>query len=377
MATNTKRDYYEVLGVTRTATDQEIKSAYRKLAMRYHPDKNPDDPSAEEKFKECSEAYSVLADAQQRSRYDQFGHAAVGGGAGPGVDFNSAVFTDLSDLFGDMFGFGDLFGGGGRRRTRAQRGQDLREDITIEFEEAAFGVTTSIDVTKHESCDTCSGTGVAPGKSATTCKTCQGRGQVRYQQGFFSIARTCTSCGGVGQVISDPCSACRGEGRVLKKRELEVKVPAGVEDGMRMRYAGQGEPGYFGGPAGDLYIVLHVKEHDFFQRDGRDLHCSIPISFPQAALGAEIEIPTLDGMHKLKVPEGTQSGTVFRIKGKGVPVVNGHGKGDLMVEVRVQVPTKLNKRQKELLNELAGLTTVDNKPSKDPSIMSKVKEFFN
>jgi molecular chaperone DnaJ len=291
------------------------------------------------------------------------------------VDFNSAAFTDLSDLFGDMFGFGDLFGSG-RRRTRAQRGADLREDVTIEFEEAVFGVTQSIEVTKHESCDTCNGSGIAPGKSASQCRTCGGRGQVRYQQGFFSISRTCTSCGGAGQVITDPCSKCHGEGRVVKKRTMEVKVPAGVEDGMRMRYSGQGEPGAFGGPMGDLYVVLHVKEHDFFQRDGHNLICSIPVSFPQAALGAEIEIPTLDGSHKLKVPEGTQSGTMFRVKGKGVPVLNGHGKGDLMVEIKVQVPIKLSKRQKELLTELAGVTAVDNKPSKDTSFVNKVREFF-
>jgi len=360
--------------VTRTATDQEIKSAYRKLAMKYHPDKNPDDPTAEDRFKECSEAYGVLADSQQRSRYDQFGHAGVGGGSG--VDFNSAAFTDLSDLFGDMFGFGDIFGGGGRRRTRAQRGADLREDIQLEFEEAVFGTTTNIEVNKHESCETCNGSGIAPGKSASQCRTCSGRGQMRYQQGFFSISRTCTTCGGAGQVISDPCNKCRGEGRVVKQRTLEVKVPAGVEDGMRMRYASQGEPGFFGGPAGDLYVVLHVKEHAFFERDGHNLHCSIPISFPQAALGAEIEIPTLEGTYKLKVPEGTQSGTIFRVKGKGVPVLNQHGKGDIMVEVRVDVPKKLNKRQRELLNELSGLTTVDNKPSKGADFVSKVKEFF-
>jgi molecular chaperone DnaJ len=316
----------------------------------------------------------VLADAQQRSRYDQFGHAGVGGGAG--VDFNSAAFTDLSDLFGDMFGFGDLFGGGGRRRTRAQRGADLREDINLEFEEAVFGASMNIEVNKHESCDTCKGSGIAPGKSASQCRTCGGRGQMRYQQGFFSISRTCTTCGGAGQVITDPCTKCRGEGRVVKQRTLEVKVPAGVEDGMRMRYASQGEPGFYGGPAGDLYVVLHVKDHDFFQRDGHNLHCSIPISFPQAALGAEIEIPTLDGTHKLKIPEGTQSGTVFRVKGKGVPVLNQHGKGDIMVEVRVDVPKKLNKRQRELLSELSGLTPVDNKPSKGADFVSKVKEFF-
>ncbi len=364
-----------MLGVVRTATDQEIKSAYRKLAIKYHPDKNPDDPTAEEKFKECSEAYGVLADAQQRARYDQFGHAGVGGAGGPGVDFNSAAFTDLSDLFGDMFGFGDLFGTG-RRRSRAQRGADLREDITLEFEEAVFGVTQNIEVNKHETCDTCRGSGVAPGKSAAQCRTCGGRGQVRYQQGFFSISRACTNCGGTGEVITDPCTKCRGEGRVLKQRTLEVKVPAGVEDGMRMRYAGQGEPGYQGGPAGDLYVVLHVKEHAFFQRDGHHLHCSIPISFPQAALGAEVEIPTLDGTYKLKIPEGTQTGTVFKVRGKGIPILNQHGKGDLMVEVRVDVPRKLNKRQRELLTELWQHTTVDNKPTRDKDFVSKVKEFF-
>jgi molecular chaperone DnaJ len=234
----------------------------------------------------------------------------------------------------------------------------------------------NVEVNKHESCETCNGSGIAAGKSASQCRTCGGRGQMRYQQGFFSISRTCTTCGGAGQVITDPCTNCRGEGRVVKQRTLEVKVPAGVEDGMRMRYASQGEPGFYGGPAGDLYVVLHVKEHAFFQRDGHDLHCSIPISYPQAALGTEIEIPTLEGTHKLKIPEGTQGGTKFRIRGKGVPVLNGHGKGDIMVEVRVDVPKKLNKRQRELLNELSGLTAVDNKPSKDPSIMSKVKEFF-
>ena len=364
--------------MTRTSSDQEIKSAYRKLAMQFHPDRNPDDPAAEEKFKECSEAYSVLADAQQRARYDQFGHAGVSSpGSGAGVDFNSAIFTDFSDIFGDLFGISDLFGGGsGRRRTRAQRGADLREDITLEFEEAAFGVTTSIEVHKHESCENCVGSGIAPGKSAQTCKTCGGRGQQRYQQGFFSIARTCSACGGAGQVINDPCQKCKGEGRLMKERTLEVKVPAGVEDGMRMRYASQGEPGYFGGPAGDLYVVLHVKEHAFFQRDGHHLHCAIPVSFSQAALGAEIEIPTLEGTHKLKVPEGTQSGTVFKIRGKGIPVLNGHGKGDLMVEVNVQVPTRLTKRQRELLGELGQISSVDNKPQKDPTIISKVKEFF-
>jgi molecular chaperone DnaJ len=376
-ATNVKRDYYEVLGVARTCSDQEIKTAYRKLAMQHHPDRNPDDPHAEEKFKECSEAYSVLADPQKRAAYDRYGHAGVGTSGGAGVDFNSVIFQDFSDVFSDLFGFGDLFGGGGRgRRSRAQRGADLREDIDLDFEEAVFGVTREVEVRKHEACESCDGSGIAPGKSAQPCRTCQGRGQIRYQQGFFSIARTCSACEGSGQVVTDPCTTCRGEGRVLKTKKLEVKVPAGVEDGTRMRYTGQGEPGVYGGPAGDLYMVLHVKDHAFFERDGRDLRCRIPISFSQAALGAEIEIPTMDGTHTLKIPEGTQSGTVFKIRGKGVPSVNSHGKGDLLVETKVLTPSKLNKRQRELLLELGALGHVENKPE-NKTLFSKVKDMFS
>ncbi len=377
-ATNVKRDYYEVLGVVRTSSEQEIKTAYRKLAMQHHPDRNPDDPHAEEKFKECSEAYSVLADPQKRAAYDRYGHAGVGSsGGGGGVDFNSVIFQDFSDVFSDLFGFGDLFGGGrGRGRSRAQRGADLREDIDLDFEEAVFGVTREVEVRKHEACEQCDGSGIAPGKSAQTCRTCGGRGQIRYQQGFFSIARTCSACEGAGQVVSDPCQTCRGDGRVLKTKKLEVKVPAGVEDGTRMRYTGQGEPGVYGGPTGDLYMVLHVKEHAFFERDGRDLHCRIPISFSQAALGAEIEIPTMDGTHTLKIPEGTQSGTIFKIRGKGVPSVNSHGKGDLLVETKVLTPAKLNKRQRELLLELSALGHVENKPE-NKTLFSKVKDIFS
>jgi molecular chaperone DnaJ len=377
-ATNVKRDYYEVLGVVRTSSEQEIKTAYRKLAMQHHPDRNPDDPHAEEKFKECSEAYSVLADPQKRAAYDRYGHAGVGNaGGGGGVDFNSVIFQDFSDVFSDLFGFGDLFGGGrGRGRSRAQRGADLREDIDLDFEEAVFGVTREVEVRKHEACEQCDGSGIAPGKSAQTCRTCGGRGQIRYQQGFFSIARTCTACEGSGQVVTDPCQTCRGEGRVLKTKKLEVKVPAGVEDGTRMRYTGQGEPGVYGGPTGDLYMILHVKEHAFFERDGRDLHCRIPISFSQAALGAEIEVPTMDGTHTLKIPEGTQSGTIFKIRGKGVPSVNSHGKGDLLVETKVLTPAKLNKRQRELLLELGALGHVENKPE-NKTLFSKVKDMFS
>lgn len=375
MPSNVKRDYYEVLGVQRGATDQEIKSAYRKLALQYHPDRNPNNPDAEEKFKECSEAYAVLADSEKRGLYDRFGHAGVGG-AGAGQGFDPTVFQDFSDIFGEFFGFGDLFGGGrGGRRSRAQRGADLREDITLEFEEAVFGVEKQITYRKQENCDVCSGSGSAGGKAPTTCRSCGGRGQVRYQQGFFSIARTCPNCQGSGSVISDPCAKCKGEGRLLQSKTIDAKVPAGVEDGTRIRFSGVGEAGIHGGPPGDLYVVLHVKEHPFFQRQGTDLYCLVPISVTQAALGAEIQVPTLDGEHTLKIPEGTQSGTMLKLRNKGVPVLNGHGKGDLFIEVRVQTPTKLTKRQRELLQELQGITQVENKPQRH-SLLGKMKDMF-
>jgi len=376
LAANTKRDYYEVLGVTRTATDVEIKSAYRKLAMTYHPDRNPNNPDAEEKFKEITEAYAILADGEKRSLYDRFGHAGVSGSAAGPAGFDPAIFQDFGDIFGEFFGFGDLFGGGGgRRRSRAQRGADLREDLYLEFDEAVFGVEKQVKVRRHEACDGCRGSGAAPGKGPVTCRACDGRGQIRYQQGFFSIARTCSTCQGSGSVITDPCPKCKGEGRVLRERAVETKVPAGVEDGTRIRFAGLGEAGAFGGPAGDLYVVLHVKEHLFFEREGNDLYCVVPISFPQAALGTEIMVPTFEGEHRLKVPEGTQSGTSFRIRGKGVPVLNGRGKGDLFVEVRIQTPAKLGKRQRELLAELGELTPVENKPQRR-SLLGRVKDMF-
>jgi len=375
LPSNVKRDYYEILGVQRGASDQEIKSAYRKLALQFHPDRNPNNPDAEEKFKECSEAYAVLADSEKRGLYDRFGHAGVGG-AGAGVGFDASVFQDFSDIFGEFFGFGDLFGGGrGGRRSRSQRGADLREDITLEFEEAVFGVEKQITYRKHENCEVCSGSGSAGGKAPTTCRSCGGRGQVRYQQGFFSIARTCPNCQGAGSVISDPCTKCKGEGRVLQSKTIDAKVPAGVEDGTRIRFSGVGEAGIHGGPPGDLYVVLHVKEHPFFQRQGTDLYCIVPISMTQAALGAEIPVPTLDGEHTLKIPEGTQSGTVLKIRNKGVPVLNGHGKGDLFVEVRMQTPTKLSKRQRELLLELQGITQVENKPQRH-TLLGKMKDMF-
>ncbi|HEY1731801.1 MAG TPA: molecular chaperone DnaJ [Terriglobales bacterium] len=371
-----KRDYYEVLSVSRTANDQEIKSAYRKLALQFHPDRNPDNPEAEERFKECSEAYAVLADTEKRARYDRFGHAGVGSSAGPGGGFDATVFNDFQDIFGDLFGFGDMFGGqGGRGRSRAQRGADLREDLTLEFEEAVFGVTKQVEVRRHEECEQCKGSGVAPGKSPISCTTCGGRGQMRYQQGFFSITRACSTCGGSGKLIVDPCNQCRGQGRVTRDRTVTVKVPAGVDEGARILYSNEGEAGAFGGPSGDLYVVLHVKEHSFFEREGKNLYCVVTVSFTQAALGAEIQVPTLEGAQALKVPEGTQTGTNFKLKNKGVPVLNGHVRGDLLVEVKVQTPAKLNKRQRELMQELHTTLTVENKPV-SRSLLNKVKEIF-
>jgi len=374
LANNGKRDYYEVLGVTRTATEVEIKSAYRKLAMTYHPDRNPNNPDAEDKFKELTEAYAILADAEKRSLYDRFGHAGVGNAGGPG-GFDPAIFQDFGDIFGEFFGFGDLFGGGGRRRTRAQRGADLREDLNLEFDEAFFGAEKHVKVRRHEACDACHGSGAAPGKSPVQCRSCNGRGQVRYQQGFFSIARTCPTCQGAGSVITDPCPKCKGEGRLVRERTVETKVPAGVENGTRIRFSGLGEAGAFGGPAGDLYVVLHVKEHAFFEREGNDLYCVVPVSFPQVALGTEIMVATMEGDYKLKIPEGTQSGTSFRIRNRGVPVLNGHGKGDLFVEMRVQTPSKLTKRQRELLSELGQLSLVENKPQRR-SLLGRMKDMF-
>jgi molecular chaperone DnaJ len=355
-----KRDYYEVLGVSRTANDQELKSAYRKLAMQYHPDRNPGDKQAEEKFKEASEAYGVLSDENKRAQYDRFGHAGVGASMG---GFDASAFQDLSEIFGDLFGFGDAFGGG-RRRSRAQRGGDLRADITIELKDAIFGKTTEIPIRKTETCASCHGTGAAQGKQPATCSTCGGRGQLRYQQGFFSVARTCGTCGGTGQVITDPCKTCRGEGRLVREHKMQVEVPAGVEDGTRIRYQGEGEAGAFGGPAGDLYIVVHVEEDPRFVRDGNNLHCMVSVSFPQAALGTDVSVPTFEGDYTLRIPPGTQSGQQIPIRNKGVPVLRGRGRGDLVVHVEVQVPKKLTVRQRELLEELASITDVDEKHDK-------------
>src|SRR5580658_3176035 len=375
----TKLDYYEVLSVSRDASDQELKTSYRKLAMQYHPDRNPDDPSAEAKFKECSEAYSVLSDPEKRAAYDRYGHAAFqnGGGGNPftGGGFSGSV--DLGDIFGEMFGeMFNMGGAGGRRASRVQRGRDLRYDLSLEFEEAVFGKEKEIKIRRMETCTDCKGTGASRGKAPVTCTQCGGRGQQRFQQGFFSVARTCSVCGGTGTLIVDPCTTCKGETRVQRDHTILVKVPAGVEQDTRIRYQGEGESGKFAGPAGDLYVVLSVKKHKFFERDGDDLHCVMPISFPQAALGTELEIETLHGPELLKVPEGTQSGKEFRLRGKGVPHLNAHGRGDLIVEVRVQTPAKLTRQQKELMRQLSESLKVDNVPQ-SRGLFDKVKEMFS
>jgi molecular chaperone DnaJ len=352
-----KRDYYEVLGVPRSAGDSDIKSAYRKLAMRYHPDRNPGDKAAEERFKEAAEAYAVLADSEKRAMYDRFGHAGVSSSAGGPGGFDPSVFSGFEDILGglgDIFGFGDLFGGT-RRRGGPQRGADLRYDLEIPFEEAAIGVETTIQIPRQENCETCRGSGAAPGSSPTSCPQCRGQGQVRFQQGFFTVARTCPQCRGAGKIITKPCESCRGAGRVTRQRKLTVKIPAGIATGQQLRLQDEGESGAHGGPPGHLYVVVHVQEHEFFRRDGNNLFCEIPVNFSTLALGGDIQVPTLNGRETVKVPEGTQTGTTLRLRGQGLPDVSGRGKGDLFATVQVQTPKKLSKEQRQLLEQLAQL----------------------
>jgi molecular chaperone DnaJ len=378
-----KRDYYEVLGVEREATDQQIKSAYRKLALKHHPDRNPGDREAEGRFKEAAEAYAVLADRDKRSLYDRFGHAGVtGAGGGPG-GIDPTIFADFSDIFaglGETFGFGDIFGAR-RRRGGPQRGSDLRYDLEISFEESATGTDTTIQIPREETCETCKGSGAAPGTSAETCNQCRGSGQLRYQQGFLTVARPCPNCRGTGKTISKPCQTCRGAGRVARDRKLTVKIPPGIATGQRLRLHAEGEHGSAGGPPGDLYVVVHVQEHHFFHREGDDLYCELPIGFPTLALGGSVKVPTLNGREELHIPSGTQAGARFKLRGKGMPNVSGRGHGDLHVIANVAVPKKLTKEQKHLLEELSkSLPTLDvdadrNEPGDKP-FFERVKDIF-
>ena len=374
---STKRDYYDVLSVGKSASDQEIKSAYRKLAMQYHPDRNPGNNGAEEKFKEAAEAYAVLGDPQKRAQYDRFGHAGVNAGGGGFSGFDPNVFADFSDILGDIFGFGDLFGGSRRGGKRSQRGADLRYDMSLTFEEAAFGTKKKIQYSRHELCAECGGSGGAKGGGGSaTCGTCKGYGQVRFQQGFFSITRTCSECRGAGQVIKDPCKACHGDRVVVRERSLEVKVPAGVDNGDKLRVTGEGEVGGPGAQSGDLYVVLNVRDHEIFERREHDLYCHVSVSFPQAALGAEISVVTLEGeQERLRIPPGTQSGTVFRVKGRGVARRGGSARGDLYVTADILIPAKLTREQKELISKLNETFQHDNKPI-EKRLLDRVKEIF-
>ncbi len=370
-----KRDYYEVLSVSRSASGEEIKRAYRKLAVKYHPDKNPDDPHAEEKFKELGEAYDVLSDREKRAAYDRFGHAAFAQGGG-----RAGGFHDPFDIFREVFGGGgggifESFFGGGVQADGSQRGSDLRYDMQVTLEEAAFGVEKEIEVRKLDACDKCKGSGAAPGSRAVTCPTCRGRGQVVSSRGFFQVSQTCPTCRGLGEVIEQPCDRCGGEGRVEKTSRIKIKVPAGIAHGSRLRSSRNGEAGVRGGEQGDLYIVVHVKEHPIFSREEDNLFCEVPISFATAALGGEVPVPTLEGKASLKVPPGTQSGQSFRLRGKGIVHVNGRERGDLFARLLVEVPTDLNSAQRQKLEEFAALCGEENSPL-HKSFFERAKDFF-
>jgi molecular chaperone DnaJ len=370
----TKRDYYEVLSVSRGVGDQELKSSYRKLALQFHPDRNPGDHASEEKFKEAAEAYSVLSDPQKRAAYDAYGHAGLSGAGGGAGGFDPSA--DLGDLLSQVFGFGDMFGqqrGGGR--SRATKGDDLRYDMELPFEDAAFGKAVDIQVPKLEPCPRCQGRGAEPGSSAITCPGCHGRGEQIFSQGFLSVRRTCSHCGGAGQIVKNVCRDCRGEGYRHVNKRLKVTIPAGIADGNRLRVSGEGQPGSNGGPTGDLYIFFTVKEHPIFERHQNDLHCSVPVNIAQATLGDDIEVPTLEGPHKLSIPEGTQNGAELRVKGRGVPEVQGRGRGDLVVHVFVKTPTKLTREQRKLFEQLADTLPVNNEPH-EKGLLEKVKDYF-
>ena len=379
MATK-KRDYYEVLGVGRNASDEEIKRAYRKLAVKFHPDKNPDDPHAEEKFKELGEAYDVLIDRDKRAAYDRFGHAAFAAG---GAGFGGGGFHDPFDIFREVFGSGGIgggifetfFGGAGIRAQDRQRGSDLRYDMEIRLEEAALGVEKEIEIAKPETCDKCQGSGAEPGSRSITCPVCSGRGQVISSRGFFQVSQTCPRCRGAGQILEKPCRHCHGEGRLEKLTRIKLKIPAGISEGARLRSSRNGEAGIRGGPQGDLYVVIHIREHKIFQRDGDNLYCEVPIPFSIAALGGQVDVPTLEGKAHLKVTAGAQSGQIFKLRGKGIVHVNGRDRGDLLVRLIVEVPSRLNAEQRRKLEEFAALCGEENTPMRK-SFFERAKEFF-
>jgi len=370
-----KKDYYEVLGVNRDASEDDIKKAYRKLAMKFHPDRNPDNPKSEEQFKDAKQAYEILSDTAKRAAYDQYGHAGVDPSAAASAGGFRASGGDFSEMFGDIFG--DIFGGGGQR-SNVYRGADLRYNLEISLEQAARGTETRIRIPTMEECATCHGSGAKPGTEPTNCPTCGGHGQVRMQQGFFSLQQTCPRCHGSGKIVQSPCSTCQGAGRLKQHKTLSVKIPAGIDEGDRIRLAGEGEAGLNGGPAGDLYVVIHLQPHPVFQRDHNDLHCEMPISFTTAALGGEIEIPTLDGHAKLKIPTETQNGKIFRLRGKGIRGVRSSSTGDLLCHIAIETPVNLTARQKELLQELEAINVKDSgrHNPRAKSWMDKVKAFF-
>ncbi|UCC40817.1 MAG: molecular chaperone DnaJ [Candidatus Aminicenantes bacterium] len=373
-----KRDYYEILGISPEASSEEIKKAYRKLALKFHPDRNPGNKEAEEKFKEAAEAYSVLIDSEKRSIYNRFGHEGLRGEGFTGfTGFDSSIFRDFEDILGNFFGFGDFFGTrSNRRRYYPQRGRDLGLELEITLEEAAFGTEKEIKLSRAESCTACHGSGMSPGTKKTNCHHCQGTGQVRYSQAFFTVSRTCTNCRGSGEIITSPCKECRGSGKIKLKRALKISIPAGIDDGSKLRIAGEGDAGDAGATKGDLYILVRVKKHKFFTREENNLYCQISISFPQAALGGKMEIPTLEKNETLKISPGTQSGDVFRIKGKGVRSFHSNGKGDLFVQVKVKTPKNLTKEQKALLRKF-GQSRGDILDSVDKSIVSDAKKTFS
>jgi molecular chaperone DnaJ len=373
----TKRDYYEVLGVARDADETAIKSSYRKLALQHHPDRNPGNHEAEEKFKEAAEAYSVLSDGQKRAAYDRFGHQGVAGASGAG-GFDASGFPDLGDILSDVFGFGDVFGQNGRngqRRNRAQRGEDVRYDLEISFEDSMRGLSADIQVPRAEECGRCKGKGAEPDDGLVTCPTCRGRGEVLYQQAFLQVRRTCHQCSGRGQIIRRPCKECKGEGYQRRERKLKVTIPPGVANGVQMRLSQEGQPGANGGPAGDLYVVLTVKEHPIFERHEFDLHCSMPINLAQAVLGDTVELLTFDGVQSVKIPEGAQPASQVKLKGLGVPKLNGSGRGDLYVHLEVRVPSKLSREQRKLFEQLREMLPKENDPE-DKGILDKVKDYF-